>query len=297
MKDRQPLLEQDLSPWLMAYLHRLGYCVHGEVALWDRCDIIDHVAHLGPCEAPTYIVTFELKSRMGEGLLKQLDDNDRGHYQDAHYAVTHHRREDGPHHRLWAKLEQQAAQSESAPFAYWWLKPGWITFNRQGEIEQLIEGGAPSVRCLEMSKSAKEARRYHRLNAWRMLLVEQNRGVPGGVCLKKGEHRITHYSLGCDWIKAHYTHHHAQAWQEWEHAAERFVRDLSLPCPRLLGKVSALIKLHPLTLPLPERKALMELRPAYLAHYTNQTGLPHYLLKGAQQRLVLDLVHAQSREL
>jgi hypothetical protein len=159
--------EHELSALLTAYLTSMGYCVHGEVSVFHRTLTFDHVAHLGPCDCPEYVLTFQLKLGFTQDLIRQMMRDDLGHYGDAHYMVTPKKR--GYTRDLYAaKLDHS-----------WYIKPGWIVI---GEEADLI------VDATVMNPH------YALRNKYRLLLTEANRGMIGGV---KGEVYDTHWKLAC----------------------------------------------------------------------------------------------------
>jgi hypothetical protein len=176
------MLESDLSIPLQNYLKSLGYCVHGEVTVFDRTRVIDHVAHLGPCESPTYIVSFELKSSYKPDLVKQLQRNDKGHFQHAQYAVMP---------SLTAKALNAYLGALNAKS--WYLVPGLLTFDLKGnpDISNFIDcqvGTLPQKYLLKGSP--------------RLLLCSDNQGVLGGVRLAKGQSMVTHWEQNLKVLKS-----------------------------------------------------------------------------------------------
>lgn len=202
------LKEQDLSALVIAMWQKKGYCVHGEVTVYNRSATIDHVAHTGPCDAPEHIVCLELKTQMSQALMAQIGANDLGHYQDEQYAVTPHKRGYGAEHpvyKAWCDAEQGDAERtvrgrKTTGIFPLWTVPGWITFDpATGEVKELI---------LPRQKTNTHQRRkktvstlgdpYLKQNAHRLLLVEQNKCKPGGVALGALERKVTHLSCLVD---------------------------------------------------------------------------------------------------
>lgn len=87
MSDK-PANEVELSPLVIAYFKALGYCVHGEVAIFKKSTFIDHVAHLGPCDNPTYVVGIEMKQGAGKNLRNQMFHLDTYHVADELWGVS-----------------------------------------------------------------------------------------------------------------------------------------------------------------------------------------------------------------
>jgi hypothetical protein len=189
---RKKLYERDLSPLIQKMMTDQGYCVHGEVTVFDRHATIDHVAHLGPCHKPTKIITLELKTAMCEGLIDQLHTNDIGHYHHEHYAVTFDHKGYGPDHALWKDLvvDNYNAPSRGQRMIYFYTKPGWITFDQHSGELRLNLPPTATTRAL----TGESGDPYQCRGVKRLLLVEQNKGAQGGVKLAGAEKKVTHLS-------------------------------------------------------------------------------------------------------
>lgn len=150
---KNPKTETDLSPFVIKYWKDLGYCVHGEVAIFKSSLFVDHVAHKGTCSCPTDVIAIEMKKGAGKSLQNQLYKLDRKHVAPTLYGVVFTR----PNKKTlesWAELGM-------------WNRPGLIYYHPKGEMEVLIE--------------PKEVKPYTRkMNTPRLLLVEENRGVIAG---------------------------------------------------------------------------------------------------------------------
>jgi len=170
--------EVDLSLPLTQYLKSLGYCVHGEVSIFDRTRTIDHVAHTGPCDAPEYVVLFDMKLAFNQDLVDQLSWADVGHYGDAHFFVTPQKRGYDCQHKLWLNVSNQRK---------WYLQPGWITLDGDN-LEILAD-------CVVKDK------RYHRRNAYRLLLTDHNKDSLAG--FRSGGIDVdTHWKAGVRYVQA-----------------------------------------------------------------------------------------------
>lgn len=169
--------ETELSPYVQKYWEDRGYCVHGEVAVYGKAVFVDHVAHLGPCEAPTYVVAIEMKKGATKALRSQLRILDRRHVAD----------------EIWGAVFSEPRQATIAKWKEFarWINPGLLVWKGEG-FEKVVKSAFTG---------RKNHPRYQGRNKYQLLLVPENKGVVAGH--KSGEQEYhTHWSLGCSYIKS-----------------------------------------------------------------------------------------------
>jgi hypothetical protein len=184
--------ECDLSGPLQEWLRQEhGLCVHGEVSVFDRSRTLDHVAHEGPCWAPTRVWNLEMKVGMTTDLLRQAAGVARGHLTTLEdsgpppslpfgvWVVTPLPKRPADLAKARAKVLATRADLKYHPY----LQPGWITVDViTGKVEvQEVPYLRPPLK-------------YGGIHIKRLLLVPQNRGRLGGLPGGKGE-AVTHWSV------------------------------------------------------------------------------------------------------
>lgn len=171
--------ESDLSLPLIAYLKGLGYCVHGEVSIFDRLSTVDHIAHTGPCDHPENIVLLEMKLALNAALLAQVLKSDIAHYAHGLYVVTPKKAKYDTSHPLWVK---------TVCLGRWYIKPGWITIDKGGCLEVVCD-------------PIMQDRRYFLKNSYRLLLNDRNQDQTAGH--KSGTVDLeTHWKAGVRYVEA-----------------------------------------------------------------------------------------------
>ena len=161
----KPLTEVDLSPYVIDYWEKKGYCVHGEVATFKSSHFLDHVAHTGPCSCPEHVVGIEMKKGAGKGLRSQLKKIDRKHYADELWGAVISSPQDSTLDD-WEKLGM-------------WLRPGLLVWE-DGQMKPVFE-------CEEHKPYKRRMRKD------RLLLVEENRKVLAGYPANAEVPYITHW--------------------------------------------------------------------------------------------------------
>lgn len=168
--------EVQLSPHVISHWESRGFCVHGEVAVYGKSVFIDHVAHLGPCHAPTYTVAVEMKKGASKSLRSQMYTLDRRHLADELWGVTIAT----PRDSTLKKWEQAKRQAN-------WIRAGLLSWNGEG-FDKYYHSRA-TIR--------KYHKRYWCKNKWQLLLVPENKGVLAGYSSNGDHSYVTHWSLGC----------------------------------------------------------------------------------------------------
>jgi|AntRauTorcE11897_2_1112592.scaffolds.fasta_scaffold00253_23 hypothetical protein len=170
--------ELDLSPHVIRHWKDRGFCVHGEVAVYGKSIFIDHVAHKGPCDDPTYVVAIEMKRGASKSLRSQMWTIDRRHVSDEIWGVTIAT----PRSSTLKKWDNAKRQAN-------WIKPGLLSWTGDG----FSKHRKSHVTLRDYHK------RYYRKKSYQLLLVPENKGCLAGYPSGEQEY-ITHWSLGCDRI-------------------------------------------------------------------------------------------------
>jgi len=183
-KSHQIKTEVDLSPYVIRYWTELGFCVHGEVAVYGKSVFIDHVAHTGPCSDPDHIVAIEMKKGASKSLLSQMTTLDTRHLADELWAVTI----STPRKDTLERWNTRVSSGKGM-----WLKPGLLSWEGDGFKKH-------HHACVSLRPYHK---RYYRKKGFQLLLVPENQGTLGGYPSGSSDHTyITHWSLSLDRIKA-----------------------------------------------------------------------------------------------
>jgi len=166
--------ELALSPHVIQHWKGRGFCVHGEVAVYGRSIFIDHVAHLGACEDPTYVVAIEMKKGASKSLRNQLCTIDRRHLADEIWGVTIATPRDTTLLK-WDKVKRS------------WIRAGLLSwcgteFTKHRHSHVTLR---------------KYHKRYYRKKAYQLLLVPENKEVLAGYPSNGDHDYVTHWSLGC----------------------------------------------------------------------------------------------------
>lgn len=170
---KKPSNEVDLSPYVIRHFQDLGYCVHGEVAVFGKSIFIDHVAHRGPCHKPRDIVAIEMKMGATKDLRRQL-------FKLNSYHVAH---------RLCGVIVTQPRKSTMQKWAraYRWEVPELLIWHPEGKLQSLRE--------------RKIIKKYSRsLRTKNLLLFDANKEVLAGY--RSGQTKyLTHWSVTKDLVK------------------------------------------------------------------------------------------------
>jgi hypothetical protein len=168
--------ELDLSPHVQSFWEEKGYCVHGEVALSGKAVFIDHVAHLGPCDAPEYIVAIEMKRGASKSLQSQLMTLDTTHVADELWGIT-------------VSTPRTSTLQRWDDTLWPWMLPGLCSWN--GDHLDVHRWATCSTRA--------NHKRYYRRRDGDLLLIPENRGIHAGY--PSGDHQyITHWSAGQEYL-------------------------------------------------------------------------------------------------
>lgn len=160
--------ETELSPIVRKYWEDRGYCVHGEVAVFNSSLFIDHVAHTGPCSCPEHVVSIEMKKGAGKNLRTQLRTLDKKHVS----------------HEIWGAVFTSPREATVTAWEGYgiWLRPGLLVFDE--DSGKLVE----IMKCEEVS----EYKRQIRSN--KLLLVEENRSIIAGYTSADQQYQyVTHW--------------------------------------------------------------------------------------------------------
>lgn len=164
--------EVELSPHVISHWESKGFCVHGEVAVYGKSIFIDHVAHLGPCHDPTYVVAIEMKKGASKSLRNQITTLDRRHLADELWGVAI----STPRATTLSKWEGQPC----------WTRAGLLSWN----------GDTFEKHCHSHVTLRNNHSRYYGKNRKQLLLIPENQGVLAGYP-SNGEHNyLTHWSVG-----------------------------------------------------------------------------------------------------
>lgn len=170
-----PRTELEMSPYVIEYWKNMGFCVHGEVAIHGNSNFVDHVAHLGPCMDPTYVVAIEMKKGASRSLRQQVRDLDGKHVADEIWGVV-------------------TSTPREATLKQWSdLTPRWICAGLHKVSAAGVEELQPSRVLLRKNHKQYFKRRYRDL-----LLVPENRDTHGGYPSGVSTY-VTHWS----WCKAY----------------------------------------------------------------------------------------------
>lgn len=175
------------------YWRSKGFCVHGEVKLYRSNIFVDHVAHLGPCEHPEYLVAIEMKKNAGKSLRTQLAKLDTFHIA----------------HELWgvsiatprASTIESWTEFNRDGSPWWvtvrdpWIEPGLMSWEEGGLV---VHSKSELVSDKNICKRSKH-----------LLLVEENCWQLGGTASGAGDY-ATHWSVSreriWDWIRGDRVH-------------------------------------------------------------------------------------------
>jgi len=183
---KKPNTEVELSPYVQKHWRDMGFCVHGEVAIYGDGSFVDHVAHLGPCHAPEYVVAIEMKKGASLQLRKQIWSLDRQHVADEIWGVTI----TPPRTATLDTWKGVDNGPRSNLMSITWHEPGLLTW-RDGDLHCLRE-------CRVTLRN--NHKRYYRKNTNRLLLVPENKDTLGGFPSGDADY-ITHWSLGLSHIE------------------------------------------------------------------------------------------------
>lgn len=165
--------EVELSPYVIALWQARGFCVHGEVSAQGHNVFIDHVAHTGPCDKPTYIVGIEMKRGISKSLRRQMGKLDMKHFFDEIWGVCISKPRD-----VTLKSWDKDGYYMSAGLMAWDAETSSLVILREPE-------------CLST--------KYLKRNARKLLLVEENKGLYAGYPSGHEDNNYhTHWSLSRD---------------------------------------------------------------------------------------------------
>lgn len=170
--------ESDLSPLVQDYWREKGFCVHGEVKLYRSNIFIDHVAHLGSCEEPEYVVAIEMKKNAGKALRSQLAKLDTFHVAHELWGVSIATPRDSTV-EAWEDFDRDGSP-------WWvtvrdpWIEPGLMSWE-DGELH--IHSESVLVSDKNICKRSGH-----------LLLVEENCWQLGGTVSGSGSY-CTHWSV------------------------------------------------------------------------------------------------------
>jgi hypothetical protein len=167
--------ELQLSPHVIKHWKQKGYCVHGEVAVYGKSIFIDHVAHLGPCHEPTYVVAIEMKSGASKSLRSQMWTIDRRHLADELWGVSIASPRDSTL-KKWDDAKRQA----------YWINAGLLSW--EGDCFKQHRRSRVTLR--------KHHSRYYCKNRSGLLLVPENKDSLAGYPSNGDHDYITHWSYG-----------------------------------------------------------------------------------------------------
>lgn len=182
-----PKTEVELSPFVQKYWKDKGFCVHGEVAIYNDGSFVDHVAHLGPCPDPEYIVAIEMKKGANKSLHQQIWSIDRQHVADEIWGVVIN----PPRNSTLVKWKGEGVPDKFNVMSRLWHNAGLLVW-RDGALDKL-EDCTVTIR--------QNHKRYYRKNSNRLLLVPENKDMLGG-WPSGGATYITHWSLGLAHIES-----------------------------------------------------------------------------------------------
>lgn len=168
--------ELDLSPHVISYWEEQGYCVHGEVAVYGKSIFIDHVAHLGPCHDPTYVVAIEMKKGASKSLREQLWTIDRRHLSDELWGVT-----------IATPRASTVKKWDTAVVRPDWIRAGLLSWN----------GGGFTKHRHSYVTLRNYHKRYYRKKSDQLLLIPENKGILAGHTSNGDHDYLTHWSVGC----------------------------------------------------------------------------------------------------
>jgi hypothetical protein len=168
----KPKTEADLSPLVIEAWQAKGYCVHGEVAVYDKAIFVDHIAHTGPCEHPEHIVAIEMKRNSGKSLRRQAWKLDIYHVADEIWGVV-------------------CATPRALSIQKWKDAYRGGAYHAPGLMSW--EDEAFQIHVEPETKSLK----YARKRAQNLLLVPENCGSLAGLPSGQVDY-VTHYKLACE---------------------------------------------------------------------------------------------------
>lgn len=164
--------EVELSPHVISYWESQGFCVHGEVAVYGKSIFIDHVAHLGPCADPTYVVAIEMKKGASKSLRDQIATLDKRHLADELWGIS-----------ISTPRASTLLKWENVPC---WTRAGLLSWD--GESFQKHFHSQVTLR--------KNHQRYYGKNRTQLLLIPENQGVLAGYPSRGEQDYLTHWSVG-----------------------------------------------------------------------------------------------------
>lgn len=170
--------ELDLSPHVQRYWEEQGFCVHGEVSIYNYAQYVDHVAHTGPCSNPERVIFIEMKRGASKSLRSQLNRLDTIHAADELWGATI----STPQVKTldaWDSLAEKM-----------WCRPGLLHWNGEGLV---------AVRWPATNIIRETHRRYHRRKVSSLLLIPENKGLTAGHP-SGGQTYVTHWSAGLDYL-------------------------------------------------------------------------------------------------